>query len=79
MTDTSGVRVPPPLYYIAGFLGGVALELIFPTSGPPFGFRLGGTLLAGAVWLALDGAAMVVFRREGTSIVPWNPMAFLPA
>jgi len=76
-SDTSGIRVPPPVYYVAAFLLGVALELIFPTSWPPFGFRLAAALLAGGAWLALDGAAMVFFRRAGTSMVPMNPTTAL--
>jgi protein-S-isoprenylcysteine O-methyltransferase Ste14 len=76
-SDTSGIRVPPPVYYIAAFLLGVALELIFPTSWPPFGVRLAVALVAGGAWLALDGAAMVFFRRAGTSMVPMNPTTAL--
>jgi protein-S-isoprenylcysteine O-methyltransferase Ste14 len=76
-TDTSGIRVPPPLYFVAGFLVGVALELMFPTSWPPFGIRLAATLLAGVAWLVLDGAAMVLFRRAETSMVPMNPTTAL--
>lgn len=76
-TDTSGVRVPPPLYYVAGFLLGVVLELMFPTSWPPFGIRLVGTLLGAGAWLVLDGAAMLRFRRAGTSMVPMNPTTAL--
>jgi protein-S-isoprenylcysteine O-methyltransferase Ste14 len=76
-SDTSGIRVPPPLYYVAAFLAGVALELIFPTSWPPLGVRLAAALFAGAAWLALDGAAMVSFRRAGTSMVPMNPTTAL--
>ncbi len=76
-TDTSGIRVPPPVYYVAGFLVGVALELLFPTSWPPLGIRLAATLVAGGAWLALDGAAMVSFRRAHTSMVPMNPTTAL--
>ncbi len=76
-TDTSGIRVPPPLYYVAGFAVGVALELIVATTWPPFGVRLAATLLAGGAWLALDGAAMALFRRAGTSMVPMNPTTVL--
>ena len=76
-TDTSGIRVPPPLYYVAGFVVGGTLELIVPTSWPPFGVRLAATLLAGGAWLALDGAAMALFRRAGTSMVPMNPATVL--
>jgi protein-S-isoprenylcysteine O-methyltransferase Ste14 len=75
--DTSGIRVPPPVYYIAGFLVGVGFELIFPTSWPPLGIRLAATLIAGGAWLGLDGAAMVFFRRAGTSMVPMNPSTAL--
>jgi protein-S-isoprenylcysteine O-methyltransferase Ste14 len=76
-SDTSGIRVPPPVYYIAAFLVGVVLEVILPTSWPPFGVRLAVALLAGGAWLALDGAAMVWFHRAGTSIAPMNPTTAL--
>jgi protein-S-isoprenylcysteine O-methyltransferase Ste14 len=75
--ETSGIRVPPPLYYLAAFLVGVALESIFPTSWPPLGVRLAAALVAAAAWLALDGAAMVRFRRAGTSMVPTKPTTAL--
>jgi protein-S-isoprenylcysteine O-methyltransferase Ste14 len=75
--DTSGIRVPPPVYYVAAFLVGVVLELIFPTSWPPLGIRLAVAFIAGAAWLALDGAATVLFRRAGTSMVPMNPTTAL--
>jgi protein-S-isoprenylcysteine O-methyltransferase Ste14 len=71
--NTSGIRVPPPLYYIGAFLAGVALEVIFPINWPSFGVRLAVTVLAAGAWLALDGAAMVSFRRAGTSLVPMKP------
>jgi protein-S-isoprenylcysteine O-methyltransferase Ste14 len=76
-SDTSGIRVPPPVYYIAAFLLGVALEFIAPTSWPSFGLRLAIALLAAGAWLALDGAAMVFFHRAGTSMVPMNPTTAL--
>jgi protein-S-isoprenylcysteine O-methyltransferase Ste14 len=76
-SDTSGIRIPPPAFYVAAFLVGVALELVFPTSWPPFGVRIAVALLAGGAWLALDGAAMVSFRRAGTSMVPINPTTAL--
>src|SRR5688572_2365678 len=76
-TDTSGIRVPPPVYYVAGFLLGVALELAFPTSWPPAGIRIAVTVLAALAWFALDGLAMVSFSRAGTSMVPMNPTTAL--
>ena len=75
--DTSGVRIPPPVFYVAGFLIGVALELAFPIDGPPPAFAVVGALVGGALWLALDGAAMLFFRRAGTSMVPMNPTTAL--
>jgi protein-S-isoprenylcysteine O-methyltransferase Ste14 len=76
-SDTSGIRVPPPAYYVAAFLVGVALELIFPTSWPSTGVRVAAALIAGGAWLALDGAATVFFRRAGTSMIPMNPTTAL--
>jgi len=76
-TDTSGVRVPPPAYYLAGLLAGVALELAFPIDGAPLWAVLPVALICGGLWLALDGGAMLHFRRAGTSMVPLNPSTAL--
>jgi protein-S-isoprenylcysteine O-methyltransferase Ste14 len=76
-TDTPGIHVPPPVYYVAAFLAGVALELIFPTDWPPPGVRLAVALLAAGAWIALDGAASVFFRRARTSIMPMKPTTAL--
>ena len=75
--DTSGVRIPPPLFYVAGFLVGVAVELAFPIDRPSLAITLGVTLIGAAAWLALDGAAMLHFRRAETSMVPFNPTTAL--
>jgi protein-S-isoprenylcysteine O-methyltransferase Ste14 len=75
--ETSGVRIPPPLFYIGGFLVGVALELAFPIDDPPLAISLAAALIGGGLWLALDGAAMLFFRRAGTSMVPMNPTSAL--
>jgi Phospholipid methyltransferase len=75
--DTSGVRVPPPSYHVAGFLAGVALELVSPTPWPAAGIRIAVAVLAVGARLALDGAATLNFRRAGTSMVPMNPTTAL--
>jgi protein-S-isoprenylcysteine O-methyltransferase Ste14 len=75
--DSSGVRVPPPLFYVAGFLAGVALEQAVPIGRPPLAITLAGALIGGGLWLALDGAAMLRFRRAGTSMVPFRPSTAL--
>lgn len=74
---TSGIRVPPPLYYVAGFLAGVALEAAFPIDRPPLAITLIGAAIGFAGWLALDGAAMVSFGRAGTSMIPMRPSTAL--
>jgi protein-S-isoprenylcysteine O-methyltransferase Ste14 len=76
-TESPGARVPPPLYYVAGFLIGVGLELAFPIDRPPLLVTLIGTVIGVAGWLALDGAAMLSFRRAGTSMIPMKPSSAL--
>jgi protein-S-isoprenylcysteine O-methyltransferase Ste14 len=78
-SETSGVRVPPPLFYVAGFLVGLALEAAVPIDRPPLAVTLGGALLGGAGWLVLDGAAMLSFRRARTSMIPMKPSSALVA
>jgi protein-S-isoprenylcysteine O-methyltransferase Ste14 len=69
--------VPPPLIYLAGFLVGVALELAFPIGA----LALAVAVICGVVgfgfWLALDGRAMLRFRRAGTGIAPTQPTTAL--
>ena len=75
--QTSGVRVPPPLYYVAGFLAGVALEAAFPIGWPPLAVTVIGAAVGFGGWLALDGMAMLSFNRAGTSMIPMKPSTAL--
>ena len=75
--DTTGLRVPPFFYFVAAYLVGVALELAFPFDWPSAEIRIVATLAAAAIWLALDGAAIVLFGAKGTSIWPMEPDAAL--
>jgi protein-S-isoprenylcysteine O-methyltransferase Ste14 len=75
--DTPGIAIPPPLLYVAGFLAGVGLEIAFPIDGPATWLRVAGGVVGVGAWLALDGAAMVWFRRAGTSMIPFNPTTAL--
>jgi protein-S-isoprenylcysteine O-methyltransferase Ste14 len=75
--DRSGVNFPPPLIYIAGFMLGVALEVAFPIAALPLGLALAAAFIGVAIWLALDGAAMLHFRRARTSMVPMRPTTAL--
>jgi protein-S-isoprenylcysteine O-methyltransferase Ste14 len=76
-TDTSGVRIPPPLIYLVGFLAGVGLEAAFPIPGLPSALELLALFLGAAIWLALDGSAMAFFRSARTSMVPMRPTSAL--
>ena len=71
------MKVPPPLYYVAGFLVGVGLELAFPIDRPPVAVTLIGVAAGVALWLGLDGAAMLHFRRAGTSMAGARPTALV--
>lgn len=72
-TETSGVRIPPPLFYLGGFLIGVGVELAVPIDRPAPAITVIGALIGIGGWLALDGAAMLFFRRAGTSMIPISP------
>jgi protein-S-isoprenylcysteine O-methyltransferase Ste14 len=75
--DRSGVNFPPPLIYIAGFMVGVALEVAFPIGSLPLPLALAAAFIGFAIWLALDGAAMLHFRKARTSMIPMKPSTTL--
>jgi protein-S-isoprenylcysteine O-methyltransferase Ste14 len=75
--NRSAVPIPPPLIYAGGFLAGVVLELAFPIGGLPLAFALLAGVAGGALWLALDVSAMVLFLRSRTSVVPSKPTTAL--
>lgn len=69
-SDTPGVRIIPPLIYLAGIVVGLLASLFAPTKVFPAGlaWTAGGILiLCGAV---LAGAAITSFRSVGTTIRP---------
>jgi protein-S-isoprenylcysteine O-methyltransferase Ste14 len=72
--DRTGIGFPPPLIYLAGFLAGVALELAFPVDALPLGVALAAGFAGFTLWLALDGNAMLHFRRAGTSMEVTTPV-----
>lgn len=39
--------------------------------------RVAGAAIGVTLWLVLDGAAMLFFRRAGTSMIPFNPTTAL--
>lgn len=76
-SDSPGVRVPPPLFYVAGFLLGLVAEIAFPLSWPPLALALAAGTVGIAIWLALDGFAMLLFRSANTSMVVAKPTTAL--
>jgi len=71
--DTSGVRFPPPLIYVGGFVIGYLLDRAVPLTltSWPLGEPIGWALVA--VGVALMGSAVMTFRRAGTSLNPAKP------
>jgi protein-S-isoprenylcysteine O-methyltransferase Ste14 len=71
------IFIPPPLYYVAGLAGGMAIngEVGLPLGGRP------ATVVAGAViavlGLALMVAGVAAVIRHRTTIVPHHPVATL--
>jgi protein-S-isoprenylcysteine O-methyltransferase Ste14 len=74
---TSGIKVPPPLYYLAGFGAGLLLEAAFPIDGPPAVVTIVVAVLGVGLFLYLDGLATARFRSAGTSPLPMRPSTAL--
>ncbi len=74
--DIPGVVAPPPLIYVAGLLLGWGLQRLWPRPWLPVSWArpLGLVLLlAGLIGIA----AVVAFRRAGTTPNPWRPTTSL--
>jgi protein-S-isoprenylcysteine O-methyltransferase Ste14 len=72
-SDNAGVRVPPPLIYLAGLGVGFGLEALLPGGSVPgvVQWVLGGVLLVAG--LALGASFNTAFARRGTAVEPWKP------
>jgi protein-S-isoprenylcysteine O-methyltransferase Ste14 len=72
-SDSAGVRVPPPLIYLAGLAVGFGLEALLPGTSLSGLVRwvLGGGVFAAGLFLA--GSFNTVFARKGTAVEPWKP------
>jgi protein-S-isoprenylcysteine O-methyltransferase Ste14 len=76
LQDRSGVRVPPPLYYLAAIFAGVILQRLWPLplvtpALAPMLRSIGIVLIV--ISLTLGGVAFGLFRRAGTSPNPMRP------
>lgn len=65
------------MIYVAGFLLGVAIEVVVPVSGLPSSLALAAGVVGIAAWLALDGWAMLLFQKVRTAIPPTKPTTAL--
>src|SRR5512132_4280054 len=73
LAESPRIRIPPPLYFVVGFLIGLALEYAAPLPR-----RVVGAVLIAASGL-LAGSAVHRFRRARTSILPFRAAsAFVP-
>lgn len=77
LSDHAGVRVPPPLIYVAIFAVGLLLHLIAPlTFLPRLPARVAALIFLGG-WLLLFGWSYRLFRRTRNSLVTVRPAAEL--
>jgi protein-S-isoprenylcysteine O-methyltransferase Ste14 len=75
----AGVHVPPPFIYAAGVIIGWLLERWYPapiTDGPSV-VRDALALVCGALYVALFVAALGMFRRAKTTLIPNRPASAL--
>ena len=71
--DSPGVRVPPPLIYLAGFAAGLGIERIAASPEPPAPLRIAAGTAGVAVLVGLDTTATVRFMRRHTPLNPARP------
>lgn len=74
--DGPGILYPPPLGWLLGMVGTVALGRWLPLGVlPPFpwlpGVLVGGAIFAAAVWINVTG--FLAFRKAETNVNPYKP------
>ncbi len=74
--EAPGVLAPPPLIYAAGFGAALLVERWFPHPMLPLSWTRPLALVLIALGL-LCGAAVIAFRRAGTSPSPYRPVRHL--
>jgi protein-S-isoprenylcysteine O-methyltransferase Ste14 len=74
--DNDGVVVPPPLVFLAGLIAGYVIWWFWPVAIVPAEWALPVRLVGGlatVAGVALMAAAVLRFRREGTTPTHWEP------
>ena len=79
-SDTAGIKILPPLVYLAGLIVGYAVWWFWPIPVVPAEWRFairvtGGVALVLGAWLMFSAVAL--FRRIGTSPDPREPTTAL--
>jgi protein-S-isoprenylcysteine O-methyltransferase Ste14 len=69
------MRIPVPWVFVAAYVAGVGLQLLFPKRLPPV--AAGHWIHAGGIVLIATGAALavwclVIFRRQHTTTIPFG-------
>ena len=74
----AGIQFPPPFIYVAGIVLGWLVDRLrpLPIGGPPV-LRVLLAIACVLAWLLLGGAALRVFRRERTTLIPNQPASAL--
>jgi protein-S-isoprenylcysteine O-methyltransferase Ste14 len=78
-SDNAGVKVPPPLVYVAGVVLGWVVDRgrPLPIFDRPGGLRLALALLFGLGWLVFFAPAFAGFWRSRTTLIPNRPATAL--
>jgi protein-S-isoprenylcysteine O-methyltransferase Ste14 len=76
----TGIRVPPPLLFVAGLAGGYIVHRLWPVDRIPGSVapaaRVVGWILL-ALWIVLAAWGVATFRRAGTDVIPTRPASAL--
>lgn len=77
MTGARVIFIPPPLYYVAGFVAGVILDLLvgLPIGGRPVTTVIGGVIAVVGFAFAQTGVLGII--RNKTTMVPHHAVATL--
>src|SRR4051812_8134489 len=71
--DSSGVRFPPPLIYVAGLLAGWLLERRYPLTSLPRNISIAGGIVLILAGLLVTRAAARSMWAAKTSMIPIRP------
>jgi protein-S-isoprenylcysteine O-methyltransferase Ste14 len=79
--DSAGVRVPPPLYYVVGFLVGWAINRwiggpVVPSDAAPSARLVPGVLFM-VVGVVIGASAVWAVKRAGSNVAPIRPTTAL--